>query len=416
MSALYRRPDWVRRINKFGLAVGDPALIVPLDPGEMLAKARASLGLRDVGDDEWIESYHRRLESIDRESRAHLLGRLLGRAETIRVLETQLRLRKHWDEVPAVLDEPIERPIFVVGTPRTGTSILLELLALDPQLRAPISWESHHPLPHGTGRSAEEDRTFRMSLAEAEQELWADIQPELMSLHELRSDLPCECTHFMALDFTAGYWSMLYETPGFDAWANQRPHLVTQGYRAHRRFLQTLQYGQARKTWLLKTPSHLATMTSLFAEYPDAIVVHTHRDPMKVVPSAASTTTMLRWLRSEEVDPIAQGLMAQHGFGFMLDQVRQQRVDGTIPDDQIVDTRYRDLIAEPAAAVRKIYDRVGLGWPDGHEDVIIGYLRDKPRGKFGSHEYDFATYGLDPDEVRKTYASYVDYYGVVEEE
>lgn len=112
---------------------------------------------------------------------------------------------------------------------------------------------------------------------------------------------------------------------------------------------------------------------------------------------------------------LAQGQLALYGFGFMLDQVRRQRDEGLLPGDQIVDMHYRDLIADPADAVRRIYDRMGRAWPDGHDEVVEGYLRAKPRGKFGRHEYDFETYGLDPDDVRKTYAEYVDYYRIVSE-
>jgi hypothetical protein len=411
MSAKHDRPDWVRRLNLFGPAVGDPRLIVPLDPDELLAGARAATGLETIGDDDWLETYRRRIRSIDEESNAHLLGRLLARAEAIRVLQTNLRLQKAWSDSPKILDEPIERPIFVVGAPRTGTSIMLELLALDPGLRAPISWEAHHPLPH----AAADDREFRMSLAEAEQELWADIQPELMTMHELRSDLPCECVHFMALDFAAGYWGMQYATPGFDEWAAEQTGLAERTYAGHRRFLQTLQHGASPRQWLLKTPGHLATMIQLFAQYPDAVIVHMHRDPLKFVASTASTTALLRWLRSDSVDLSLQGVLALHGFSFMVNQVMSQRQSGEIPNDQFVDSHYRDLIADPVAALRRIYDQLGRAWPEGHGERVLAYLRDKPRAKFGKHEYAFEDYGLDPGQVRDVYAAYVAHYGVVEE-
>ena len=131
MNPYRERPDWVRRLNQFGPATGDPRFIVPLDPAELLAQARAGTGLEEIGDEAWHETFERRIRSIDEESNANLLGRLLCRAETIRVLQTRLRLHQVWAENPAILEEPIERPIFIAGPPRTGTTILLELLALD---------------------------------------------------------------------------------------------------------------------------------------------------------------------------------------------------------------------------------------------------------------------------------------------
>ena len=193
-EGLYVRPDWVRRLNSFGEAVGDPALIVPLDPDEILSAARTSTGLHDVGDDLFLETFERRIRSIDSESGANLLGRLLAKAEAVRVMQTRLRMIQAWSEHPEILDEEITEPIFVVGPPRTGTSIMLELLALDPSLRAPISWEAHHPLPVDHSRAGEvawaadeADRLAgereRMRWAEAEQEFWADIQPEFQTVH-----------------------------------------------------------------------------------------------------------------------------------------------------------------------------------------------------------------------------------------
>src|SRR6185295_3046731 len=127
-------PDWVRRLNLFGDVVGDPRLLAGLDPDELLATARASTGLDDLGEDDWpgwTETYRRMVTAIDDEAQLHALGRVVTRAEILKVLQTWLRLQREWATRPAIRDEPIEAPLFVVGPPRTGTTILLELLALD---------------------------------------------------------------------------------------------------------------------------------------------------------------------------------------------------------------------------------------------------------------------------------------------
>ncbi|MCR9096550.1 MAG: sulfotransferase [bacterium] len=410
--APYRdRPDWLRRLNLFGPATGAADQLVPLDPEELLALARSTTGLEEIGDDDWLETYRRMVGSIDRESQATLVGRFLARAEILRVLQTRLRLFDAWAKEPAILEEPIERPIFVLGAPRTGTTILLELLALDPGIRAPLSWEAHHPLPHGEFQT----RDARRALAESEQELWMDMQPEFATLHELGTDLPCECVHFLALEFGGPYWAMNYQAPDFAAWSMTQPEIVPRTYRLHRRFLQTLQYGEERRPWLLKSPGHLRTIEGLFAEYPDAVVVHTHRDPQRFVGSAASTTAMLQWLRSEAIDPALYGQLALGGFGMMLNGVKDLRKTGQIPDDQIIDSHFSDLMSDPVAAIRKIYDAAGLDWPAGHDDRITGYLHDKPKGKHGAHAYSLEEYGLDAAMVDAVYADYVEYYGIARE-
>jgi hypothetical protein len=408
MEPFRPRPDWVRRLNDFGPATGDPRHVVPLDADALLALARRSTGLEEIGDAHWLETYARCVDSIDASSGANLLGRLLGRAEILRVLQTKLRLHAAWAADPSMLEEPIERPLFVLGAPRTGTTILLELLALDPSLRAPISWEAQHPLPFPGAESPE----TRRRLAEAEHELWIDIQPELATLHELRADLPCECVHFLAMEFGGPYWLMQYPGAGFGEWLATQSEILPRTYAFHRRFLQTLQHGQPRRRWLLKSPAHLMTAEALFAEYPDAIVVHTHRDPHRFVGSAASTTAMLHWIRNDTIEPKLYGQLALGSFSYMLGNLIEQRAKGTLPDDQFVDSHYLDLIESPVDAIRRIYERAGLDWPEGHEARILGYLADKPKGKFGRHAYTLEEYGLDAATVDAAYASYVEHYAI----
>ncbi len=406
-------PQWVRRLNLFGPSVGDPRHLVSLDPDELIALARETTGLSDFGPPEWEEAYRVLLGALERESKLHLLGRLITRGEVLRILQTRLRVHEAWKRKPAILDEPIAAPLFVVGPPRSGTSILLELLALDPRLRAPIAWEAAHPLP--LLDDPERDLALRRELAESEQELWADIQPEFLAMHELRHDLPCECLHFTQLDFASSYWSMQYDAPSYSAWRFAQPGIDARIYALHRRFLQTLQHGQPRRRWLLKSPGHLGTLLPLFAEYPDARVIHTHRDPTKIVGSVANLMCTLRYMRSDHVDVLAQGNIGVVSFKFMLEQVIEQRRTGAVPAAQIVDSHYLDLLADPVANLRHVYDQLGFVWPAGHDERIRTYLRDKPKAKFGKHEYRYEELGLDVNLVREQFKPYIEHYRVAEE-
>lgn len=405
-------PDWLRRMNLFGDAVGDPSLVVGLDPDELLATARRSTGLDDVGEAEWPrweEGFRRLLAAIDAESQLHLVGRLLTRAEALRIFRTWLRLQAHWRTSPSIAGEGVEAPLFVVGPPRTGTSILLELLALDPALRAPLAWEALHPL-------APEGEDDRRQVAECEQELWADLHPEFLTMHELASDLPCECVHFLALDPIGPYWSMLYDAPSFTAWQLEHLEDLARVYRLHRRFLQTLQAGDGdRRRWLLKSPYHLGTLPQLFAEYPDAKVIHTHRDPRRFLASLVSILSALRFMRSDAVDVPALAAGMQLAYTMFLDTSMAQRADGSLPAAGIVDSHYLDLMADPVAQLHRLYEALGQDWPAGHDRRIRDYLAAKPKAAHGAHRYALADVGLDEDEVRRHFAGYVAHYGITEE-
>lgn len=412
-----RHPDWVRRLNLLGEAVGDPTTLVGLDPDELLATARATTGLLDVGEADWPgweNTFATFLRSADTEANLHLLGRVVTRGEVLRMVQTWLRLQAHWAATPAVATEPVDAPLFVVGPPRTGTTILLELLALDPALRAPIAWEAVQPLPL-VADDPERDRAERRRLAEAEQELWADVHPEFMTMHELAADLPCECVHFLAYDFAGPYWPMLYDTPSFTGWQLEHLDMLARVYRLHRRMLQTFQHGDEPRRWLLKSPAHVSMLPQLFAEYPDALVVHTHRDPRKFIASLVSLLGVLRFMRSDAVDPAAMGPVLEATYQMFLDGAIAVREDGSVPADRIVDSHFLDLMADPVGQLRGLYERLGLDWPAGHDSRIRDYLAHKPKGKHGEHRYSFAEVGLDEDHVRASFAAYVAHYGITEE-
>jgi hypothetical protein len=410
-------PDWVRRMNLFGETTGAPARMVSLDPDEMLATARAATGLDDVNDVEWPgwqETYCRLLESIERESELHVVGRVMTRGEVLRMLETWLRLQAAWRATPSIAAEPIAAPLFVVGPPRTGTTILLELLALDSSLRAPLAWEALHPLPEAADPVS--DRATRLRRSECEQEFWSDVQPEFMTMHELASDLPCECVHFLAYDFAGPHWSMLYDTPTFTGWQLENVDAsLTRVYRLHRRMLQTFQHGSEPRRWLLKSPGHLQTLAQVFAEYPDAKVIHTHRDPRKFIASLVSLLAVLRFTRSDAVDIATLGPLMELTYQMFLEQVIEQRDSGAIPASQIVDSHFLDLMADPVATLRKLYEQLELEWPAGHDRTVRDYLAAKPKGRHGEHRYDFDEVGLNEDSVRATFTRYVDHYGITAE-
>src|SRR3954451_11180856 len=109
-------PDWLRRMNLFAEAVGDARLLVGLDHEELLAGARRATGLDDVGAAEWPgweEGFQRLLTARDEEAHLPVVGRLLPRAEALRVFETWLRLQARWRAAPAVASEVVDAPVFV---------------------------------------------------------------------------------------------------------------------------------------------------------------------------------------------------------------------------------------------------------------------------------------------------------------
>jgi hypothetical protein len=401
MAERYERPAWVRRLNAMGDSVGGTLegarRLVPIDADALLEEALRSVGpapKSDFGDPAWRERFTTLGRALDA-SPLHVVGRLLTKQELLRSLRTRLLLCRALDQRPAISDERIEAPVIVTGPARSGTSITFELLWLDPTLRAPLAWEALHPVPLG------EDR--RLLASECEQELWADVQPEFAAVHELRSDLPVECVTLTAPCFGGPHWTMVSQAAGLPD-----PVLM---YDFHRRILQVLQHGAARRNWLLKTPGHLMTLDLLFATYPDAWVVQTHRDPAKTMPSTVSTTALVQWMRTDQIDLAKLTAAIEATFAFALNSVAERRAKQDLPD-RFVDVHFQELLRDPVATLRAAYERMGRRFSSEHAEAIRRYLAEKPKGKFGVHQYTPEEWGFTAEGLRRSLAAYVSHFGV----
>lgn len=407
----YVRPDWVRRVVAMGPSIGDAAAVVPLDADELLAAACRATGLEDFGADTWREPYQRLVAALDTEARLHVLGRLMCRHDLLRHLSTRLRVVDAVARQPEIAHEQVVAPVVVTGPARSGTSILQELLAQDPQLRSPRAWEMAHPLPRAGGDP--------VAWAESEFDLWGDVQPEFLAIHELDAALPEECLWLFAPQFDLGFWSTCTDIPSWFAFrAGTDP---AEAYRFHRTMLQVLQHGDPASTeqprpWALKSPVHLSRLAALFAVYPDARVIHTHRDPVKTVPSSASAVYGGRWLRSDAVEPLATGRSVGVGLQMILNGVAAQRSHGELPESQFADLHYLDLLRDPITTMRAAYERLGLRFGDDLPARFRAYLDARPQHKHGVHRYRPEDFGMDAADLRTRFAPYTDRYGVEPED
>ncbi len=405
MAQRYERPDWVRRLNAMAEATGGARELIPLDAGALIDSARATTGIAgfgDVGDGDWEGRLRALIASINA-SDLTVVGRLMTREELLRCLRTRLCLGAERKADPAVADEQIVAPVVVTGPARSGTTILFELLALDAGLRSPIATDVLHPaLP------ASVDTATRRAMTESEQELWADVQPEFAAIHELRADLPVECITICAPSFAGSHWSMVLDDPG--DWV---PDPVAD-FAFHKAVLQSVQHGKPAKQWLLKTPAYLFMFDDLLTAYPDASVVFTHRDPARTMPSTVSTTAMVRWIRSDNVDVPALAELIDLMFSAGLNTLAERHNAGTLPK-HTGHVRFTELMRTPADAIAAAYAGIGREFTAEHRDAITSYLENKPRGKHGRHDYTAEEWGYDPQALRDGTATYLSTFDVVSE-
>jgi hypothetical protein len=397
------RPVWLQRLLAHGDAVGGADRLVSLEPDELLATAMRDTGLADFGGDTWRPHFDVLIRALTQESDLHLVGRIVVRSEILQALRNRLRLAQHWHANPDVLRREVASPVFIVGSPRSGTSILHELMAVDPATRSPAMWEMQRPL----------DELDCAESVDRVVQFWHDLQPEYETMHANSGFLPNECIFITLHEFLSDHWGGNHVVPSYDA--HLRSADPVPAYRYHKRFLQTLQASAASARWLLKAPSHLFHLESLFEVYPDARIVRTHRDPLKTLASATSLMGTLKWMRCNGVDMSAAPARLASGFEHIYRREIAERTRGGLPDDRFVDVRFADLVGDPVAAVERVYGQ--LDWPlsDDVRQRVSAYAAAKPRGSRGVHDYSLEQVGLDAAEERERFAFYMDRYGVAPE-
>jgi Sulfotransferase family len=401
-------PDWLRRLNAHGDAVGGAEHLVSLDPDDLLRAARTSTGLDDFGGDSWRPHFEVLVRALHDEAHLTVAGRLVARTELVRALRQRLLLTAAWAADAGILAEEIVAPVFVVGTGRSGTSILHELLALDATSRVPLTWELLHPA-EAIGPRPEIARQAGADV----HAFWADLQPAYASMHHNDGDEPNECIFATMLEFLSDQWGGTYEVPTYSAYLVAADQI--EAYRYHRKVLQTLQRRDRRARWVLKAPSHLAQLRTLFVVYPDARVVQIHRDPLKAVPSTISLMGTIRSMRGEDVDVDTLTPWISRGYALMLEDTMDARASGDLPDAQFVDVRYSELMTEPTAVIRNVYAQLGIPYAPQLDGAITDHLGTRPRGAHGIHQYSLADTGLDPEVERQRFRRYQETYGVPDE-
>ncbi|MBA2282961.1 MAG: sulfotransferase [Actinomycetota bacterium] len=384
-----------------------------LDRDLLVEQAIATAGADDFGEPTWTEGLDHLLTSLRDEARLNDLGVEIATGEVVGYLATRLAITAWRAEHPEVAAGPVERPIVIVGQPRTGTTILYDLLAQDPRLRAPLTWEVDAPCP------PPETATFatdpRIATSQATLELADSIIPGFTDFHPLGATLAQECVRITAGDFRSMIFPAQYRVPSYDRWLLHEADMAP-AYRWHRRFLQHLQSRHPASRWLLKSPAHLWHLDALAGEYPDAVVVQTHRDPLKVIASVSALAAHLRRMASDETSVAEAADEYADDILVGLERGMAARDRNVFPAEQVVDVHFSSFLADPIGVIAGLYGRFELELTPEVADRMRAFLAAHPGdGGGGGTRYRFADTGLDAEELRERAAAYQERYAVESE-
>ena len=373
-----------------------------LDEKNLIRTAIRRAGSDDFGGESFREGMSVLLDSLEREAALTTLGRLSCRETLLGYLENRLRLQQYRLAHPELEREVIERPVFIVGLPRTGTTILFNLISQDPRNRPPMSWEVHWPVPPPEPATYDSDPRIQDAV-----KLFGNLDrllPTLPAMHEFGALLPQECVPIRAHEFLSVQFQSTFNVPSYQAWLEQQD--VLPAYAFHKRFLQHLQSRHMKDRWVLKSPAHLAAIDEILETYPDALIIHTHRDPANVVPSLASLLYTFRSMNSDSLDPKRIGQQVMDMWTLALERATAARRRHRDKPAQFFDAYFEDTLADPVDVLRRAYEHFGLDFTDETRDQMATFLAENPRGSRGVHSYMREDFDLDLDEIRERFSEY----------
>jgi chorismate mutase len=376
-------------------------------PERLVATACEEAGSDDFGDDGWQPGLDRLTDGLVNEARLSAIGVEIAYLDLMRALKNRLGVIAWRKEHPEIAREPVIAPIVIVGQPRTGTTILYDLLAQDPDLRAPLTWEVDAPCPVPQPETYHNDP--RIAQTQASIELSEQIIPGFLAFHPMGALVGQECVRITASEFTSMIFSVQYRLPSYYRWLlYEADHAGA--YRFHRIFLQHLQSGVSGQ-WLLKSPAHLWHLDALLTEYPDALIVQTHRDPLNVISSIAALTHHLRRMGTDDSNIAECAAQSYEEVVVGLGREMALRDSGAVPADRVIDVLFTDFMNDPLTTITDIYQKLGRELRPDTAQKMRDFLAAHP-GDGGGGRYTWSDTGLDAAEVRDRVSAYQDRYGV----
>lgn len=382
-----------------------------LDEESLLAEAARETGLRDFGNEKFREPLRILLRALDEEAALHDLGRFSVRTSILQLLRTRLRLVDLLRRHPQILRQEIEQPIFVVGLPRTGTTLLHNLLSRHPELRYLPYWESMEPLPRSAAAEPDGDVEERRATARRGLDFLNKLAPFFPAMHEMECDLPHEEIQLLAVEFSTMLFETAWQVPAYRRWYMTTDQ--SSAYAGMKVLLQAMQWLRGGDRWLLKSPQHLEQLPVLLRIFPDARVIQTHRDPWRVLLSMAMMSAYTARMNSLQIDPRRIGRVWLDRIESMLHTAVRDRA--ALPAESFFDVRFGEYMADNIGMAERVLHFAGEPASAAGREQMKAFLRDHPRGKYGQVEYDAAQLGLDRDRVRERLGFYQERFDVPDE-
>jgi hypothetical protein len=374
-------------------------------PDDVLKVVAQRTGLSDIDSDSWRPGLAIVLDEANNSPAFTPHGREQIIGDCVDALGRRVQIHDYIQSHPEVLDAPVERPLVVLGMPRTGTTVISYLLDQDPLRRSLLHWECLEPVPPASTEMLRTDPRC-LAMIEYRQRLFEMIQDGRVAIpHWEDADGPTEDMFIQNQDFKGLSWDAFLPTSRYAEWLINEADM-TSAYEYQKRYLQVLQ-SKAPGTWNLKMPSHSVHIETLLKVFPDARLIWAHRDPYKATGSLCNLFKMPKSLvhHPEAVDLEAMGRNAMTQMKAHLE--RPLRTRDRIGDDRFFHMYYHEMMNDPMDVMRRIYEWAGDELTDVTAARMQTWLAEHPQDRFAPNTYSLDQYGLSVEKLKPTFAEYL---------
>ena len=351
----------------------------------------------NLGEEDYIEPLEILIDSINRHNSLNFFGRLAF----IHQLTNRLKMRaKLFEFHKKNIFSETSDPVFVIGLPRSGTSLLFNLLSLDIAHRSPMYWEIMHLMPLAKTQTAKKRREFKTN---AELKLAKTIIPKLRAIHTIRATTPEECQQIATMNIRSFVYMCMADVPEYIEYLKNTS--FDSVFKWHKKFYQALELNGKPARWLLKDPSHIGHIPQILKEYPNAKFIHIHRDPAESVASFCSLTKNVRLAFSKKIDTDGIGKTVINFWNHNLSKGMEDRK--SLSSDQIVDIQYSEFVKNPLDYIKNTYQQLNFDMNIQTENKIQKYLEQDKNILKPEHRYTLDEFGLNQNDIKGQFREYM---------
>lgn len=368
------------------------------------------LGTHDFGPDDYLPGLKVLLRSMDYDPHFTERGRRIAWGRLFSALFGRAHAIKSMAENPGFDGHAINRPVVITGIPRTGTTALHKLLATDPQFQGLQTWLVGAPMPRPPRETWGTHPLFQQTVEQLKQRY--DATPKSRAAHLMVAEEVDECCLVLRHSFVSNLWTCGWSAATYDAWWQCQSELPS--YHHFAGTLQLMGSSEPEKRWLLKNPGHIANLDLLFAVFPDALVVQTHRDPAKAVPSLCALLMHLHPIMEEGRYQQRAHIMLARETAKWSAAVRDAEVVRRARPGQVLDVVHGDFHGDPMRTIERIYAFAGLYLSPAVRSAMAQRIEVKPEMSHGLHTYDVADFGMTQEEIRERFSDYISRFDLTE--